>query len=77
MSYTCIPEWQRNLHVVSETLALISIPFTFAAAAAARGPHKRFLWALAIGTLLVDGLLLLQWPRLARQAAALPPPRFQ
>jgi hypothetical protein len=56
-----ISEGQRRLHVVSETFAVLSLPFLFAAARDARPPHKEFLTLLAWGTLAVDGYLLYRW----------------
>jgi hypothetical protein len=56
-----VPKWQRDLHVVSETVAVLMVPLLFSAAAAAREPHKTRLQVLAWGTLVVDGFLLVRW----------------
>lgn len=58
-----VPKWQRDLHVVTETAALLMVPLLFAAAASAREPHKSRLQVLAVGTLVVDGFLLYRWTR--------------
>jgi hypothetical protein len=56
-----VPEWQRRLHIASEAAAVLMVPLLFAAAASAREPHKTRLQVLAVGTLIVDGLLLYHW----------------
>jgi hypothetical protein len=56
-----ISEWQRRLHIVSETAAVLMVPLLFAAAADANEPHKTRLKVLAYGTLAVDGYLLYRW----------------
>lgn len=58
-----VPQWQRDLHVASELAALLMVPLLFSAAASAREPHKSRLQVLAVGTLIVDGLLLYRWAR--------------
>jgi hypothetical protein len=61
-----IPAWQRDLHVASEAFAVLSLPLLFAAAKAARPPHRGFLTFMAWGTLAVDGYLLCRWLRSPR-----------
>jgi hypothetical protein len=56
-----IPEWQRRLHIVSETAAVIMVPVLWMASNETRDPYKTFLRGLAIGTLAVDGYLLYRW----------------
>jgi hypothetical protein len=56
-----VPEWQRRLHIVSETAAVLFVPLLLAAAHDAREPHKTRLRVLAVGTLAIDGYLLYRW----------------
>jgi hypothetical protein len=56
-----IPAWQRRLHIVTETAAILMVPLLFAAASDANEPHKTRLRALAVGTMAVDGFLLYRW----------------
>jgi hypothetical protein len=56
-----ISAWQRRLHIVTETAAVLMVPLLFAAADDAREPHKSRLKALAVGTMVVDGFLLYRW----------------
>jgi hypothetical protein len=56
-----IPAWQRRLHIVTETAAVLMVPLLFAAADDAHEPHRTRLRALAIGTMAVDGFLLYRW----------------
>lgn len=58
-----VPKWQRDLHIVTEAAALLMVPLLFSAAAAVREPHKTRLQVLAVGTLIVDGILLYRWIR--------------
>lgn len=60
---TRIPPWQRTVHVVTEAASVAMVPLVFAAARAAPDPHKGRLRLLALGMLLVDGLLLITWAR--------------
>ena len=57
-----ISRTQRNVHVLAETLALfVAAPLTVYIAHTATGLaswQRDFLWALATGTVLVDGYLL-------------------
>ena len=57
---------RRRIHVGTELLAVaIAVPMLWSIAAAPRltDSHRSFLRLLAVGTLLVDGWLLLQWKR--------------
>lgn len=60
---SAIPGWQRRLHFYSELAAIAMLPRLFAAAKDAKQPHRKFLTALAWGTLLVDGYLVYRWIR--------------
>lgn len=60
MTTTCISPRQRDVHVVSEALALAVVaPFMVYVAVTARDPSVRAAAAaVAVGTVLVDGWLL-------------------
>ncbi len=59
---TPVPEWQRSVHIAAEALAIaLIVPLLLLAAKDARPPHKKRLRAIALGTLVVDGLLLWSW----------------
>lgn len=60
---TRIPEWQRQIHVVTELASVLMVPWVFAAAAQAKAPHKQRLQFLGVGMLIVDGFLLWNWLR--------------
>jgi hypothetical protein len=60
---TTIPDWQKTIHVVTEAASVLLVPFVLAAARDARKPHKQRLQLLAVGMLVVDGFLMLNWWR--------------
>lgn len=58
---TRVPDWQRRVHVVTEVASVLLVPVVWVAANHASEPHRSRLKALAVGMLVVDGLLLLTW----------------
>jgi len=60
----CVDETRRSLHISTELLAVtVAVPILLGVAAAPKltKPHRTFLRALAVSTLLVDGWLLWRW----------------
>jgi len=57
----CISKTQHKVHVITETVSLLTVPFLWSAANASPQPHRWRLKALVIGIIVVDGGLLLRW----------------
>ena len=58
------PAAQRNLHMVAETVALVAIApvlWKISEAPTLTPTHRQFLKGVALGTVVVDGYLLLKW----------------
>ncbi len=70
-----IPEAQRRVHIATEALALLVIaPFSFWIATRKELPPlaRVTAGAIGVGTLLIDGALLLEWHRDDQEL--IPPP---